>query len=98
LPIRTMAIAFLLLAILLSPLLGCRPKPTPLPEPDTPGGKLYRARCSVCHSLPHPKRMRYAQWEHMLSVMDKRMEHRKMKPLSEEERRAILEYLKRNAR
>ncbi len=71
---------------------------TPIPEAGSDGAILYRKNCSGCHSLPHPARHTYPQWEHMLGVMKMRMEERGVTPPGEEERRVILDYLKAHAR
>ncbi|HHL40686.1 MAG TPA: cytochrome C [Deltaproteobacteria bacterium] len=79
-------------------LAGCVARPTPLPEPSSSDAALYRSKCGSCHAIAHPKRHTAAQWEHMLEVMERQMKHRRMEPLTEEERSAILEYLKRNSK
>jgi hypothetical protein len=71
---------------------------TPIPDADSPEAKVYVAKCSVCHVLPHPKRLSFSGWKHMLKLMDQRMEERGMSPLAPEEREAIETYLKRHAR
>lgn len=71
---------------------------TPIPDADAPEAKVYTARCSACHALPHPKRLYFKQWEHMLNLMYVRISERSMEPLSDEDQKAILVYLKRHAR
>jgi len=70
----------------------------PIPDADTPQAKVYAARCSVCHALPHPKRLDWEHWRHMLDVMDTRMAQRGMPALSDEDRRMISAYLEHHAR
>ena len=70
---------------------------TPIPDADSPGGKLYAARCSACHALPHPKRLDWPRWRHMLGVMKQRMNERGMR-MRDEEWRRIAAYLKSHAR
>ncbi|MCG6863845.1 MAG: cytochrome c [Thiogranum sp.] len=65
---------------------------------QTPGAQVFTSRCSVCHAPPHPKRHSYAEWELLLPVMEKRMEERGMGQLSDQDRVAILSYLKANGR
>ncbi len=77
---------------------GCSNKPTPLPDMNSPAARLYISRCGMCHSVPHPKRLYYTQWEHMVEVMDKQMEQRGMPPLTDREKHIILQYLKHHAR
>ena len=33
-----------------------------VPGRDTPGGRAYVRQCSLCHALPDPTRMTFAQW------------------------------------
>ncbi|MDX8412320.1 MAG: hypothetical protein R8K46_10705 [Mariprofundaceae bacterium] len=85
----------LLLIVVLS---GCSGKPTPIPEADMADAKVFVTRCGSCHVAPHPKRLDFTDWQHMLKVMESQMQHRGMKPLAADERQAILGYLGRNAR
>ena len=80
------------------PFTGCGNNPTPVPDINSPGAKLYVNKCGTCHSLPHPKRLYYSQWKHIVKVMEKRMEQRGMLPITEREKNVILEYLKNHAR
>lgn len=83
---------------MLAVVFGCAGRPTPIPDAESQDAKLYAAKCAPCHSLPHPKRHTYEQWEHMMGVMEKQMEHRKMPPLTTEEKAAVLRYLKGHSR
>ena len=69
-----------------------------LPEADGPAAALYRARCGSCHALPHPARHRADEWPPLLALMERRMAERGYPPLSGEERRILLGYLRRHAR
>ncbi len=71
---------------------------TSIPDADSPEAKVYIERCSVCHVLPHPKRLSFSGWKHMLKLMDQRMEERGISPLEPAEREAIAAYLKHHAR
>jgi cytochrome c2 len=71
---------------------------TSIPDADSPQAKIYIEKCSVCHVLPHPKRLSFSGWKHMLKLMDQRMEERGVSPLEPEEREDIAAYLKRHAR
>lgn len=77
---------------------GCAAEQTPVPQASSMAAHVYEAHCSACHSLPSPKRLYYSQWEHMVGVMDGNMVHEGMKPLTPEDQRIILDYLKANAR
>jgi len=71
---------------------------TPIPDADSPEAKIYAAKCSACHVLPHPKRLHFEQWRHMLQLMERRMKERNVPLPSETERQAIANYLKTHAR
>jgi len=70
---------------------------TDIPDADSAGGALYAERCSACHALPHPKRLDWEGWRHMLSVMKKRMDEKGMS-MDTSEWRKISAYLKGHAR
>ncbi|MCF7822041.1 MAG: diheme cytochrome c [Mariprofundaceae bacterium] len=71
---------------------------TPIPDADSPQAKVYAEKCSICHVLPHPKRLSFNGWKHMLTLMDQRIQERGLSPLEPEERKAIAAYLERHAR
>lgn len=77
---------------------GCAGSPTPIPETGSADASLFAEKCGACHSVPHPKRHAPKQWRHMLSLMEKEMEHLKMEPLTANEKKVIMGYLERNAR
>jgi len=77
---------------------ACSGKPTPIPEADTADAKVFASRCGSCHVAPHPKRLDFASWRHMLGVMESQMQHNNVKPLSEDEQKSILSYLERHSR
>ncbi len=68
-----------------------------LPDADSEGARLFAARCGVCHTLPHPKRLDWQHWRHMLRVMKQRMAEREI-VLPDAEWRKIADYLHRHAR
>jgi len=69
-----------------------------LPEARSPAAKLYTARCGSCHSLPHPRRLHYREWQQMVALMQQRMQERHMPPLTDKEQAIILNYLQAHAR
>ncbi len=79
-------------------LTACATSGTPLPDSSTKAARTYRAKCSTCHSVPHPARHTREQWPPLIALMERRMAERRMPGLSEEDRAVILDYLKRNAR
>ena len=71
---------------------------TPVPDPESPGARVYAERCGSCHALPHPARLTYAGWLRLLPLMERRMAERQVPPLSGRERSVILAYLQEHAR
>ncbi len=69
-----------------------------IPDADSAGGRLFAARCSGCHALPHPKRLDWPHWRHMLGLMKRRMAERGVAEPTKEEWRQIAAYLKSHAR
>jgi len=68
-----------------------------IPDAGSDGAKLFAARCGVCHALPHPRRLDWPHWRHMLRVMKQRMAERDI-TLPDTEWRRIAAYLKAHAR
>ncbi len=70
---------------------------TSLPEPDSEGARLYRQRCSGCHRLYQPGLLTPEMWQFMLVRMEQEFLRLGRPPLSETERRTILDYLNAHA-
>ena len=68
-----------------------------VPDADSAAAKLFASRCSVCHALPHPKRLDWPHWQQMLRTMHQRMTEKGMAMLDGEWRQ-IATYLKQHAR
>jgi len=68
-----------------------------IPDADSQAAQLFASRCAACHALPHPKRLDWPHWQHMLRVMKQRMHERGM-DMTTEEWRVIADYLQTNAR
>ncbi len=68
-----------------------------LPEEGTPDVALFRNKCTVCHSWPHPRRHNVREWNHYLKVMETHMKNRGV-PFEPQEMETIRAYLHRNAR
>ncbi len=79
-------------------MISCAGQMTPIPGMESNDAKLYSDKCSSCHSLPHPKRHTFKQWEHIVAAMEKEVKHKEMPPLTKNETSAILNYLKKYAR
>jgi cytochrome c5 len=68
-----------------------------IPEPDSPGAKLYLKKCKQCHGLPAPKRHTAEQWDHLLVMMQSFMDQQNL-AFPKDEKKLIRDYLQRNAR
>jgi mono/diheme cytochrome c family protein len=86
-----LAAGLLLLAATVS---GCAPD---LPEPESPGARLYAGRCGGCHRLYAPSVMTAAMWRVMVERMQAEFGRRGLAPLSAAESAEILAYLDRHA-
>ncbi len=85
-----------LFAALASALLhaGCNAS---LPEPESPGARLYTERCGGCHRVYAPQLLTFAMWEMMIDRMQGEMARRGVPPLSADERAVLLPYLRKHA-
>ena len=68
------------------------------PQAGTPAAQLYFTQCSFCHSAPHPKRHHKGEWGFYVELMQKHMKDKNIPTLTDLEKKAILDYLKRNAK
>jgi cytochrome c len=68
-----------------------------IPEPDSPGARLFKERCTKCHGLPGPKRHTPEQWDHLLVMMDGFKQEKGMQ-FPAQERKLLQDYLHRNGR
>ena len=87
---------FFLILILTGWLVGCSGTQN-IPEAQTADGQLFLAKCTQCHSWPHPSRHTASEWDHYLGVMEAHMKNKGL-PYSENEKKTIRDYLHRNAR
>ena len=84
-----------LLGIALAGLTACDAK---LPEPDSPGAKVYASRCSSgCHRRFAPSSLTYEMWKLQVERMQGELVRRGLPPLSPEERALVLDYLRRHS-
>jgi hypothetical protein len=67
-----------------------------LPEPDSPGARLYKERCSGCHRLYAPQLMKPEMWRLTVKRMQGEMARRGFAPLDENESALLLSYLERH--
>jgi len=77
---------------------GCAGLTTPIPDPQSTGAQLFSEKCGVCHALPHPQRHTGAQWQHIVVLMERRIDERGLTALTTAEREAILKYLQQHGR
>ncbi len=68
-----------------------------LPEEGSPDVALFRNKCTVCHSWPHPGRHSVHEWNHYLNLMETHMKNRGL-TFESEDKETIRAYLHRNAR
>jgi hypothetical protein len=70
----------------------------PLPDADSPGALLYQARCGgSCHALYEPRALTAAMWEVQVQRMQETMRRSGASPLTGEEQRMMLSYLRAHA-
>ncbi len=75
-------------------LAGCNAK---LPEPDSPGAKLYASRCDGCHRIYAPGAMTAEMWKFQVERMQGEIVRHGLPPLTNQERDLVLDYLKRHS-
>jgi len=68
-----------------------------IPHAGSASAQLFSQRCSICHSLPDPRRLDWPHWRSMLHLMKQRMDERDMS-IPVQEWRQIAAYLKSHAR
>lgn len=69
-----------------------------LPESGSDDARRYASRCGACHDAVQPKDHHRFQWERLLTLIERGVLHREMKPaLSSEEKAILLQYLSRHA-
>lgn len=69
-----------------------------VPDRNTPEGRAYVRRCSLCHALPDPTRMTFAQWAPVVGRMAANIRSQNVPQISDEELAMILRYLKAHAK
>jgi mono/diheme cytochrome c family protein len=75
---------------------ACQKSPV-LPEQGTYAQQLYVKKCGTCHRPYNPQSMTAAMWEMQMEVMRTRIRQAGQSPLTPEQNRIILDYLRRNA-
>jgi hypothetical protein len=87
-------LAFALAVLLCAAASGCDAR---LPDPESPGAKLYASRCNGCHRLYAPGLMKYEMWKITVKRMQGEMARRGAAPLSGDERELLLDYLEKHS-
>ncbi len=68
-----------------------------IPEPESPGARLFKERCTQCHGLPGTKRHTPEQWDHFLVLMEDFMIKKGIE-FPAQEKNLIRDYLHRNGK
>jgi len=68
-----------------------------LPDPDSPGGRLYAARCTGCHRLYGPGVLTAEMWKLTVARMQGELARRGLPPLTADEQATLLDYLDRHS-
>lgn len=68
-----------------------------LPEEGSSAVSVYRDRCGACHRAYAPGSLKFPTWELIVSRMEAHMRRSTRGGLSAEERRTILDYLRRHS-
>jgi cytochrome c5 len=68
-----------------------------LPDADSPGAQVYAARCGTCHDVHDPRSLTAAMWDIQVARMQDTMRRRGTRPLDDQERALVLDYLHRHA-
>lgn len=68
-----------------------------LPDPDSPGARLYAERCGGCHRLYAPGSMTAEMWRLQVERMHGDMARRGRRPLTPAETAVLLDYLRQHS-
>jgi hypothetical protein len=94
---RTLCVATIALGFSGCMLAGCM-KAFEVPGRDTPEGVTYVRHCSLCHALPDPTRMTFAQWVPVVERMTRNVRAQNVPQISDADVDQIFTYLRRYAR
>jgi cytochrome c2 len=61
-----------------------------LPEEKSADAQVYIKRCSTCHTIPHPSRLKFHHWKDKIVVM----KDKQMPVIKHKEKESILSYIK----
>lgn len=65
------------------------------PDPESTGGRLFKARCSECHVPPMPSSRTASIWPLIVGRMQNNRIMNNFAPLTDEEQREIVAYLQK---
>jgi len=91
---RSSVLALVLAALLGAAASGCDAR---LPDPESPGAKLYAGRCNGCHRLYAPGLLKYEMWKLTVNRMQGEMARRGAAPLNGDEQELLLGYLEKHS-
>lgn len=69
-----------------------------LPEAGSTDAKFYASRCGECHQPPLPGDQFVFQWERLITMIERGVLHREMKPLTTAEAQQVRNYLSRHGK
>lgn len=61
-----------------------------LPKEDTADAQVYIERCSACHAVPHPSRLKYHLWKNKIVVL----KDKQMPVITSQEKESVLSYIR----
>jgi hypothetical protein len=67
-----------------------------LPDAESPGARLYAARCTGCHRLYAPHLLTGEMWKVTVTRMQGELARRGLPPLTAAEQTTLLDYLDRH--
>jgi cytochrome c5 len=82
------------LAVMAALLAACDAR---LPDPESPGARVYAARCRGCHRLYAPGAMTTEMWRVTVARMQGELVRRGLPPLTSREETDLLAYLDRHS-
>ena len=60
-----------------------------LPEEKSADAQVYIKRCSACHAIPHPSRLKFHHWKDKIAVM----KDKQMPVITAKEKKKVLSYI-----
>ena len=60
-----------------------------LPEEKSANAQVYIKRCSACHAIPHPARLKFHHWKDKIAIM----KNEQMPVITAKEKESVLSYI-----